>query len=60
MPLNYYYGFIAEDVAKYFEDAVLYNDEGLPSDLIYNNIFTLAVAEIQKLRKELDELKSKS
>jgi hypothetical protein len=58
MSANYYYGFIAEEVKDVFEDAVLYDEDGKPADLLYNNIFTLAVAEIQKLRKELDELKS--
>ena len=58
MPKNYYYGFIAEELVDIFDDAILRDGEGLPGDIIYNNIFTLAVAEIQKLRKELDNLKS--
>ena len=58
MASNYYYGFIAEEVKDVFDDAVLYDVDGKPADLLYNNIFTLAVAEIQKLRKELDDLKS--
>jgi hypothetical protein len=33
-------------------------DPSLCDALHYNSILTLAVAEIQKLRKELDELKS--
>jgi hypothetical protein len=34
------------------------DDPTLCNGLYYDSIFTLAVAEIQKLRKELDELKS--
>ena len=33
-------------------------DNTLCQAIYYNSILTLAVAEIQKLRKELDELKS--
>ena len=33
-------------------------DKGECSALYHNSILTLAVAEIQKLRKELDDLKS--
>jgi hypothetical protein len=58
MAPNWYYGFMAEDLTIDFNDAVIRNDEGVPVDVIYNSIFTLAVAEIQKLRKELNELKS--
>lgn len=57
---NKRYGFIAEDVLKVNPDLVEMDpdDPSLCSALYYNSILTLAVAEIQKLRKELDELKS--
>ena len=58
MAKNWYYGFMAEDLTETFNDAVIRNKNNAPVDLIYNSIFTLAVAEIQKLRRELDELKS--
>lgn len=54
------YGFIAEDVLEFAPQLVakdLENPE-LCSAVHYNSILTLAVAEIQKLRKELDKLKS--
>ena len=53
------YGFIAEDVYKILPEVVLMDDKN-PKEvygLDYNSIFTLAVAEIQQLRKELDILK---
>lgn len=57
---NMRYGFIAEDVAEIANDLVERNPEDpmLCESIYYNSILTLAVAEIQKLRKELDDLKS--
>lgn len=54
------YGFIAEDVNKFASHLVHHNEENpdLCDAIYYNSILTLAVAEIQKLRKELDDLKS--
>ena len=54
------YGFIAEDVNKFASQLVHHNEENpeLCDAIYYNSILTLAVAEIQKLRKELDTLKS--
>ena len=53
------YGFIAEEVDKIAPELVEhdYEDSSLCNALYYNSIITLAVAEIQKLRKELDILK---
>lgn len=51
------YGFIAEDVYEIMPELVDM-DKGECSALYHNSILTLAVAEIQKLRKELDDLKS--
>lgn len=57
---NLRYGFIAEEVLKIAPELVEMHpeDNSLCNSLYYNSILTLAVAEIQKLRKELDELKS--
>jgi hypothetical protein len=57
---NKRYGFIAEEVAKIDPHLVstIKEDNGDNVALFYNSILTLAVAEIQKLRKELDDLKS--
>ena len=54
------YGFIAEEVAQISENLISYDveDPTLVHGVEYNSILTLAVAEIQKLRKELDDLKS--
>lgn len=56
--LNQRYGFIAEEVELINSELVEYGDDGKPIGLYYYSILTLAVAEIQKLRKELDGLKS--
>jgi hypothetical protein len=57
---NLRYGFIAEEVLKIAPELVEMDRENpdLCSSIYYNSILTLAVAEIQKLRKELDEIKS--
>ena len=59
---NLRYGFIAEEVEEFFPELLTYDldDNGNRQcvSLNYNDITALAVAEIQKLRKELDELKS--
>ena len=55
------YGFIAEAVDKIAPELVEHDYENpeLCNALYYNSIITLAVAEIQKLRKEIDILKEK-
>ena len=57
---NLRYGFIAEDVFKIAPELVELdiNDATKCNGIYMNSILTLAVAEIQKLRKELDDLKS--
>ena len=57
---NLHYGFIAEDVLEVAPHLVYkeVDDPEGPIALYYYSILGLAVAEIQKLRKELDELKS--
>jgi hypothetical protein len=59
---NLRYGFIAEDILPLAPELVEMDreDPTLCNAVYYNSILTLAVAEIQKLRKELDELKSNS
>lgn len=54
------YGFIAEDVYQIAPELVEKDSENpsVCNAIYYNSIISLAVAEIQKLRKELDELKS--
>ena len=52
------YGFIAEEVEKLAKNLATYDDNGELEGVHYHSILTLAVAEIQKLRKELDDLKS--
>ena len=57
-----HYGFIAEEVEKFAPElvSIIYDKQGKRENvsLFYNSIIGLAVAEIQKLRKELDNLKS--
>lgn len=52
------YGFIAEEVEELAKNLATYDDNGELEGVHYHSILTLAVAEIQKLRKELDDLKS--
>lgn len=57
-----HYGFIAEEVEEFAPElvSIVYDENGNRDNvsLFYNSIIGLAVAEIQKLRKELDDLKS--
>ena len=57
-----HYGFIAEEVEEFAPElvSIIYDEEGNRENvsLFYNSVIGLAVAEIQKLRKELDTLKS--
>lgn len=57
---NTRYGFIAEDVFKIAPELVELDieDSSKCNGIYHNSILALAVAEIQKLRKELDDLKS--
>ncbi len=53
------YGFIAEDLDEINNNLIDYDNEGIPCRVHYNDILTLAVAEIQKLKREIDDLKSR-
>lgn len=57
-----HYGFIAEEVEEFAPElvSIIYDKNGNRENvsLFYNSVIGLAVAEIQKLRKELDDLKS--
>lgn len=50
------YGMIAEEVEKVFPDLVIYKD-GAPYSIKYHEMPALLLAEIQKLRAEIDLLK---
>jgi hypothetical protein len=52
------FGLIAEEVEKVFPDLVLYK-EGQPYSLKYHEMPALLLAEIQKLRAEIDLLKKR-
>ncbi len=53
------YGLIAEEVAELYPNLVVLDDTGLPETIQYHLLPALLLNEIQKLRKELDELKGK-
>lgn len=50
-------GLIAEEVEKVMPSLVAYNQEGQAESVKYHDLPVLLLAEIQKLRKEIDELK---
>jgi len=50
-------GLIAEEVEQVMPQLVAYNQEGQCESVKYHDLPVLLLAEIQKLRKELDELK---
>jgi hypothetical protein len=51
------YGLIAEEVAEVFPNLVVYDQSGDPQTVMYHELPSLLLNEIQKLRKEIDELK---
>ena len=51
------YGFIAEELYDIDPKLVLLNEEGQPESIYWDRINLYNVCEVQKLRKELDELK---
>ena len=53
-----HYGYIAEDVELIDNYLVIHNEEGLPDALYWDRIHTYNICEVQKLRKEVDEMKS--
>jgi len=54
------FGLIAEEVVEYFPELVSLDKSGIPKAVSYSKLPVLLLAEIQKLRKELDELKEKN
>jgi hypothetical protein len=51
------YGLIAEEVAEVFPNLVVYDKSGDPQTVMYHELPALLLNEIQKLKKEIDELK---
>ena len=51
------FGLIAEEVVEYFPELVSLDKSGIPKAVSYSKLPVLLLAEIQKLRKELDEIK---
>ena len=56
---NLHYGFVAEEVEKVFPSLVLYDKEKQPYSVAYHEMAPLLLMEIQKLRKEIDDLKKR-
>ena len=54
------FGLIAEEVVEYFPELVSLDKSGIPKAVSYSKLPVLLLAEIQKLRKELEELKEKN
>jgi hypothetical protein len=52
-------GLIAEEVHKIMPELVVWDQEGLPQSVKYHELPVLLLLEIQKLRKEIDELKKR-
>lgn len=52
-----HYGLIAEEVEKVSPELVVYNLEGLPETVKYHDLSILLLNEMQKLKKEIVELK---
>lgn len=51
------YGLIAEEVAEVYPNLVVYDKSGDPQTVMYHELPALLLNEIQKLRKEIDDLK---
>jgi hypothetical protein len=54
-----HYGLIAEEVEKVFPELVVHGLDGLPESVKYHEMPALLLAEIQKLRQEVNELKQR-
>lgn len=52
------YGLIAEDVAEVFPDLVVYDDEGEPHSVKYQNLPVLLLHEMKKLRQRVEALEA--
>ena len=53
------YGLIAEEVSEVMPNLVVYDKSGDPQTVMYHELPALLLNEIQKLRKEIDDLKGK-
>jgi hypothetical protein len=58
-PKETHIGLIAEDVDKLFPELVPKDEEGNPSSVKYSLLSVVLIAELKKLKKEIDDLKSK-
>lgn len=52
-----HYGLLAEDVLQVIPDLVNINSENKPSGIKYTEIIALLINEVQKLKKDIDDLK---
>ncbi|MFC1616789.1 tail fiber domain-containing protein [Candidatus Margulisiibacteriota bacterium] len=52
-----YNGLIAEDVHEHLPSACVYDEEGKPDAIEWNALITVAIAEIKKLKEEIELLK---
>ncbi len=55
--MQWQYGLIAEEVEEVMPNLVVYDKEGRPDSVKYHELPIFLLAEIQKLRKEINELK---
>jgi len=51
------FGLIAEEVAEYYPELVVYDEGGEPSSLRYHLLTPMLLNEVQRLRRELDALR---
>lgn len=56
---NTHFGLIAEEVEKVIPELVIYDKNKQPYSVAYHELPVLLLAEIQKLRQEVNELKAK-
>jgi len=53
------YGFIAEEVNEIDKQTIVYDEEGLPQDVMYTSFVPLLLKAIQDQKEEIDLLKNK-
>ena len=53
------YGFIAENVDKYYPDSVTKDSDGNPNSVVYSDFIPLLLGEIQRLNLRVTELEKK-
>jgi hypothetical protein len=51
------YGLIAEEVAEVLPELVAWNENGEPATVLYHVLPSLLIEEVQRLQRELDELR---